>query len=701
MALPNIDTDLFVNSYLKGVQAGNAAPSMFSSFIGGLTKGIENQQKWESEEQQQVIRQNQIDQIPVANRMQEAQATMAEANVAAYKDDPQKFVAAQKAKEDEILRKQEEAQRLEKQRTEFMGIMQGSDNKAKLDAMTNGKFTEYLAADPNIRKEVLKQATGWEPENYEPLYQSEYAQLRAQHIADTKLQSQLTFEESARNYQNDGNVGQLENDVAHAFPKESINRLDLALYGEVRTREKYHMVEGETKPGPDGKPVRTYVEDKTKRPEIVKEFYYGKGEEKQLVREIDNDTFKIYDKFQKDYRRINDLEPSSGGLADLQKQARRNNEQREQAKAKAEAEAKEKMGYQGPAEYFNAGVKAPVAPTLNGRTPQFNKALQAGRGKMQQNAEEARPQPSVPPTPQSSAAPQVTQSGNALQLPPTPIPTAKAREAAIPQLAPQGPAPTEAPGPEPTKSPAQQKKEEVKERGAAKTRMWLEKRGVAPAPAATAQQVSLVTPAKYIPDTMTPLTTLRYKVSDETINRVESIPGMKYAPALVKAVIAIESEGKMNAKSPTGVEGLAQMEKATARGLFGDSFDPMNPEHNVLGATTMLEVAMANPVMKGNPALAIAAYNGGEPVIADAVRRSGGSTDWNIVKQYIPAAVSANPKLSRIKGKATEIIQYVDKVVSAFPNFARSSNDYEMAQRLKGAGLLDYQETNNSPLKYA
>src|SRR5690606_11701308 len=103
MALPNVDLDLFVNSLAKGVAIGNQAPSTFSSFFGGLIKGADDQLDYETQQQQNAIRQNQIEQLPIQNRLQEAQAVAAEANVAGYTADPAGFTAAQVAKQNEVV----------------------------------------------------------------------------------------------------------------------------------------------------------------------------------------------------------------------------------------------------------------------------------------------------------------------------------------------------------------------------------------------------------------------------------------------------------------------------------------------------------------------------------------------------------------------------------------------------------------------
>lgn len=676
VSLPKVDLDLFVNSLAKGVQIGNAAPSSFSSFFGGLIKGIDDQQEYEKEEQLQAIRQNQIDLLPLQNRLQEAQTLKAEAEVSAYRADPNAFIAAKLSQQEAVIAEQRRQELLNQKRTEFLAIMEGPDNTAKADAMLGGQFTDLLAEQPALRKEVLQQATGWEPENFERLYEGEYAQIRAQHMARSKVEATQRLQTAASEYESSANVGQLENDVAAARPDEPVNRLDLALYGEVRT-EKVYPKTTIAREGPDGNPQLVEVDDLSREPKWVKNFYYGRGKDKQLIREVDPDTFKEYDVFQKLYRRANDLDPHSGGVADLQRQARLTTAQREAQRAQAQQEADAARNNQDAGQFFSSSIKpAPIAPDLQGRTPQFQRALEASRNRIQSNQAEAQ-------APVAAPEPALT-----------PVPTAKARLQVSEAL--PGPALTPTPAPSSTSRPSN-KSEELKARAASRVRSVLEKRGVQASQSVPAErQVSAFTPARFMPDVMTPRTSVRPR--GEVVQQVKSVPSIRNAPAVVKAIIAVESEGRGDAISPTGVKGLSQMEQATAQGLFGTTFDVNSPAHNILGAATMFEVAMTNPVLRENPLLAIAAYNGGEPVIADAVRKAGYTPDWNVVKEFIPQAVSENPKLKKIKGKAQEIIQYVDKVVSYFPSFAKSTDDYEMAKRLKATGILDFED--GSPGEY-
>ena len=714
VSFPSIDTNLFVDAYSKGLQQGKANPSIFSTVVNSFIEGIEENQQFESQELNNQIKQHEIDMQPVKDRIEEAQADSADAQVAAYRQDPESWVKLQQAKQQNALLEEKRQAELYDQETKFIDLMKTGDEASKADALLSGQYADLLAQKPQYRKEVVQQAAGWQDQTQAArVFEGEYAQLRAQHLAERKVSAELSLQKSFPEYERSANIGQLERDVAAALPNEPVNRLDLVLHGEIRTEKVFDKTRGPLKDekgayikGPDGKPVQGLVDDMEKPPKIVRNFYYGKGVEKKLIRDVDPDTLKEYEGFRSDYWAVNDLDAHSGGLKDIEHQARAVQERRDAEKAKLQADLDKKNAEKlSDEEKFNSGVKvvatATPAPDLRAN-PKFEKALEAGRGKITANESEnaaraAARQPSPQSTPMS------------LAVPLDPVVTPKGR----------GQIPTDTPAPQaPAATPAVplSKNEELKARARVQSKAALEKYGV------TAQQTNLpatsqvarVTPASYIPDTMTPKVTTAFRPSDTVVNAVDNLPETKNVPAIVKAILAVESGGKADAKGAAvrnakgevvagGISGLAQMESATANSLF-ENFDRRNVGHNVLAATTMMQVALANPTLKANPLLAVAAYNGGEPVVAQAVRLAG-TTDWNVVKDYIPQAVRANPKLSKNPGKASEIIQYVDKVVSYFPAFARTSDDYNTALTLKEAGVLDFEESdmrspyNGVPLK--
>lgn len=103
-------------------------------------------------------------------------------------------------------------------------------------------------------------------------------------------------------------------------------------------------------------------------------------------------------------------------------------------------------------------------------------------------------------------------------------------------------------------------------------------------------------------------------------------------PALLRAVIAVESAFNPRAVSRAGAQGLMQLHPKTARRYgVGDAFDPAE---NVRGGATYLRDLMRR--YNNNLELVLAAYNAGE----DAVDRYGRHIPpYRETQAYVPAVL--------------------------------------------------------------
>lgn len=109
--------------------------------------------------------------------------------------------------------------------------------------------------------------------------------------------------------------------------------------------------------------------------------------------------------------------------------------------------------------------------------------------------------------------------------------------------------------------------------------------------------------------------------------------GTNVSPALVLAVIGIESMGNPEAVSSAGAAGLMQLIPATAA-RFGVT-DITDPAENIRGGVAYLNLLMA--MFNRDPVLVLAAYNAGE----GAVTANNGVPPYAETRDYVPKVLAA------------------------------------------------------------
>ncbi|MCR9145580.1 MAG: lytic transglycosylase domain-containing protein [Rhodobacteraceae bacterium] len=109
--------------------------------------------------------------------------------------------------------------------------------------------------------------------------------------------------------------------------------------------------------------------------------------------------------------------------------------------------------------------------------------------------------------------------------------------------------------------------------------------------------------------------------------------GTDVSPALVLAVIAVESSGQTDALSGAGAVGLMQLMPATAE-RFGVT-DSLSPSQNIKGGVAYLDWLLKE--FGGDAVLALAGYNAGE----NAVKTHKGVPPFAETRDYIPKVLAA------------------------------------------------------------
>ncbi|MDQ2093769.1 lytic transglycosylase domain-containing protein [Rhodalgimonas zhirmunskyi] len=109
--------------------------------------------------------------------------------------------------------------------------------------------------------------------------------------------------------------------------------------------------------------------------------------------------------------------------------------------------------------------------------------------------------------------------------------------------------------------------------------------------------------------------------------------GTEVSPALVLAVIAVESAGRADAVSGAGAQGLMQLMPVTAT-RFGVE-DALKPDQNIQGGVAFLDHLMKT--FDRDPMLVLAGYNAGE----NAVKNAKGVPAYVETRDYVPKVLAA------------------------------------------------------------
>ncbi len=129
------------------------------------------------------------------------------------------------------------------------------------------------------------------------------------------------------------------------------------------------------------------------------------------------------------------------------------------------------------------------------------------------------------------------------------------------------------------------------------------------------------------------LQTLQAVANEHGLDILRATVGTDVSPALVLALIAIESAGKVSAESHAGAQGLMQLMPATAE-RFGVT-DRLNPQENIKAGVAYLAWLMDH--FDKDPILVLAGYNAGE----GAVRSNQGVPPYAETRAYVPKVLAA------------------------------------------------------------
>lgn len=119
-------------------------------------------------------------------------------------------------------------------------------------------------------------------------------------------------------------------------------------------------------------------------------------------------------------------------------------------------------------------------------------------------------------------------------------------------------------------------------------------------------------------------------------NEMAARKGAQYGvnPNFIKAIVSVESAGRIDAVSPVGARGLMQLMPATAERMGVSRHELFQPERNMDAGVKY--ISYLNRLFNNDPRLVAAAYNAGE----GAVQKYGGVPPYRETQNYAPAVVA-------------------------------------------------------------
>ncbi len=129
------------------------------------------------------------------------------------------------------------------------------------------------------------------------------------------------------------------------------------------------------------------------------------------------------------------------------------------------------------------------------------------------------------------------------------------------------------------------------------------------------------------------LQTLQTIAASVGVNILRATIGTDVSPALVLAVISVESGGRTDAVSGKGAQGLMQLMPATAERFGADN--SLDTDQNIRAGVAYLNWLLQE--FDGDAVLALAGYNAGE----NAVKSHNGVPPFAETRDYVPKVLAA------------------------------------------------------------
>jgi len=557
----------------------------------------------------------------------EARRTQLQSEIALAPEKEAAVRAELEARQDEFARQAQ----LRQQSQELLGVLQGGDPQAKVDAVTSGRYAEVFAAAPNLQKYAI--AT-----TYPLMTDAQRAGFQSQ-TANTDLRNFYLKqnEEVNADFQkalSDLAGNQTANTVAQDFYRGKVPLTDIPNRVTFVRSDAYERDEA-GQPIMEGRQVKMNTSPPEGKATSYDLFDLQTGqrilvgidpEDKQIFKAYKSNRFRAaqydlpVDNFSTSSKTVDQIEQADSG--------------RPQLAAPAQAEAPTQFT---PSETGSVAGGTPTGETvpMGGariplRSPEVSEFTPITR-----NLRIKNPQfmgPSLPLGP--NGRPAATEAANTPDTNQATVQTT--RDRVLGGIVNN-----------PARQEAYQKKLDTFK---ARTEQLQVGKEDASFPVAILQTEQMFQNVNYRPE----------DINSKIVTTVNSEPLLAGKPPLIKAIAAVESGGRRGAKSPTGVRGLLQVTRATAA-QYG--LDRDIPEQNVLAGEKEL---YRNLKLAKTPELALAGYNAGIGIVLDAIRETN-SYDWEVVKDRLREVLPPR--------KFREVEFYPEKVLNYAAIFSQAPVD--------------------------
>lgn len=152
---PTVDVRLFNDAISQGVRTGNELPTPLTSAIKGTQEGIKTGLQLQALAQENEIRSNQIEQLPVQNKMNEARAAIADLNAQVLLQNQDLYAQDEVAKLTNERDTNQAAIQIRARTNDFNSKFASSSPQEQARLVLSGQYNDVFAANKDLMLSTL------------------------------------------------------------------------------------------------------------------------------------------------------------------------------------------------------------------------------------------------------------------------------------------------------------------------------------------------------------------------------------------------------------------------------------------------------------------------------------------------------------------------------------------------------------------